>query len=78
MLVANHLVLLPDRITLTGTLWLNPWRVSHINTGMNQSTFFFFFGENTPSRPRYLSHRLLWDIGSDNIEKTLTVEFSEL
>ena len=41
MFIANYLVLLLDRITLTGTLWLNSWRVSHINTGMNQSAFFF-------------------------------------
>lgn len=41
MFVANYLVLLPDRITLTGTLWLNPWRVSHINTDTNQSAFFW-------------------------------------
>lgn len=40
MFIANYLVLLPDRITLTGTLWLNPWRVSHINTGRNQRVFF--------------------------------------
>jgi len=40
MFIANYLLLLPDRITLTGTLWLSPWRVSHINTGTNQSAFF--------------------------------------
>lgn len=41
MFIANYLVLLPDRITLTVTLWLNPWKVSHINTGTNQSAFFW-------------------------------------
>lgn len=41
MFITNYLVLLPDRITLTGTLWPNPWRVSHTNTGVNQSAFFF-------------------------------------
>lgn len=76
MFIANYLVLLPDRITLTGTLWLNPWRVSHINTGTNQSAF--FLRDSTPSGPRHPSCNLLQDSGCDNIEKDLRIEFSEL
>lgn len=76
MFIANYLVLLPDRITLTGTLWPNPWRVSHTNTGVNQSAFFFW--KKAPRRARHLNHSLLQDSGRDNIEKGLTAELTEL
>lgn len=76
MFVANYLVLLPNRITLTGTLWLNRWRVSHINIGMNWSAF--LGGESSPTRCWHHCHCFLQDSGCDNIEKHLTAESTDL
>lgn len=69
MFIANYLV--PDRITLTGILWLSLWRDSHINTGTNQSAI--FLRDSAPSGPRHPNCSLLHDSGCDNIEKDLRI-----